>query len=75
MNAQPTNAQIAHDLVIEAYLAQIGAAQTALARISQFLDDNGEVNPDDVNWATVGTMAHIAAQLAEIKNVIDGTVK
>ena len=58
---------------IESYINEMNRAKEAISRINQYLEDNGEVDPDKVNWADTGSMAHIASTLSEIKDFIDGT--
>ena len=60
-------------VVISKYANQIGRAQSALNRLAQYLDDHGEVGPDDVTYAHVGSMEHLANQLSELQDMIDGT--
>ena len=55
---------------IKRYLQHIGRAQNAMFFIEQYLDDHGEVAPDDVNWAHVGDMGHVADKLEELLQFI-----
>lgn len=57
---------------IARYLNHIENAKIALDRIQKFLDDNGEIAPDEVNWGHVGTMAAIASDLIHVESIIDG---
>jgi hypothetical protein len=55
--------------------AQIENTQTAadlLAEIARFVEDHGEVAPDNVTWADVGTMAHLAAALQDARDSLPG---
>lgn len=57
---------------IKKYLEKIAKAEKHLARIEQYLDDHGEVGPQDVNWAHVGTMTHLADELETLTKFING---
>ena len=59
--------------VIERYLAHLNTASQALERLSQYIDDNGEVAPDDLDWSHVGSMEYLASQLVMLQDMIDGT--
>ena len=58
---------------VDEYLNQMNKARQALARLSQYLDDNGEQTPEQINWSSVGSMEYIADELTYLKNMIDGT--
>lgn len=55
-NAQPLDAFIARKLEIDAMLA----------RLSALSDEHFDVQPDEVNWGHVGTLAHYAELLKRI---------
>lgn len=59
-------------MVTNHYLESVEAAKAELKRIEEYLEDFGEVLPEDVNWGDVGFMSTIAYRLAEITQMIDG---
>ena len=62
---------VAHQNVrIEAYLVQLAAAAAIVADMTQYLDDHGEVAPDDITWAHVGSMRRLHNDLQDIQNYI-----
>ena len=63
---------MAQQTALNAQILRTEQAQEALKRIQQFVDDHGEVSPDDVNWSHVGTMAEVAAKLDELVKFLDG---
>jgi len=63
----------AQAVVIGKYEKQIARAQASLDRLAQYLDDHGEIGPDDVTYAHVGSMEHLAYQLSELQDMVDGT--
>lgn len=58
---------------LDAYVKMIARAEKSLERLTQYMLDHGEVFPDDVTWAHVGTMAYIANELEDLKELIDET--
>ena len=57
------------------YTCELTNAKTSLERLNQFINDNGEINPEQVTWANVGDMARIAAMLKDIQNIIEGKAR
>jgi hypothetical protein len=57
---------------INTYINLLSKVRTELERINQFVDDHGEVTPDDVNWGHVGFMGTMLNDLENIANMIDG---
>ena len=57
---------------VDSYVRQIGIASEALERLTQYVEDHGEIGPDDVNWGHVGQMADLANMLTDRVNWIDG---
>jgi hypothetical protein len=55
---------------IREYLNRIALAKPILADLQAYLDDHGEVAPDDVTWADVGSMARLLADLRDIQRYI-----
>jgi hypothetical protein len=40
--------------------------------LTQYIEDHGEVAPDDINWGHVGQMTDLASTLTDQVNWIDG---
>jgi hypothetical protein len=57
-----TNAQKA----IDAFIATKLEIDDMLARLAAMSDDHFNTNPDEINWADVGTLEHYRAKLREI---------
>lgn len=58
---------------VEKYLEIVETATAAAERIYQFLDDFGEIGPNDVDWGHVEEIAYIANKLKDVRDRIDGT--
>lgn len=58
---------------LDEYIFNLDKAREAVDRISQYLDDSGEVAPDDVNWGHASSMEDLARQLADMRDKIDKT--
>lgn len=52
-----------NDAAVSSYLVAIDKASDNLKVIQQYLDDHGEIMPDDVNWAHVSEMNYLAEVL------------
>ena len=61
-----------NEQAVDRYVTQIGIASEALERLTQYVEDHGEIAPDDVNWGHVGQMADLAGKLVDMVNWIDG---
>jgi len=57
-----TNAQKA----IDAFIAAKLEIDDMLARLQALSDDHFNTNPDEINWADVGTLDHYRARLREV---------
>jgi hypothetical protein len=57
-----TNAQKA----IDAFIAAKLEIDDMLSRLQALSDDHFNTNPDEVNWADVGTLDHYRAKLREV---------
>ena len=57
-----TNAQKA----IDAFIAAKLEIDEMLARLAALSDEHFNTNPDEINWADVGTLDHYRAKLREI---------
>lgn len=62
--SSPSNEEMA----LEAYIAHTGRADEAIKTLQLFIDDHGEVAPDDVDWGHVANMAEIADQIEALIN-------
>jgi hypothetical protein len=58
---------------LNCYINEMRLARIAINRINQYLDDNGEVSPEDVNWGHAGSMEYITTLLTEATDMINGT--
>jgi len=56
---------------IDQYVLQCGDALAALKRLTEYVEDHGEVAPDDVNWGHVGQMAYLAGLLQHEVDRVD----
>jgi hypothetical protein len=64
---------MARNAAIDAYLLEITEADELVKEIALFIDDHGEVAPDDVNWSHVGNMAQVVYDLkATLKFIRSG---
>jgi len=59
---------------LDAYIKRTAEAAELLKRVSEYLDDMGEVAPDDVTWGNVGDMNRIIEKLSEIVAMCGGDV-
>ena len=57
-----TNAQKA----IDAFIAAKLEIDDMLTRLQALSDDHFNTNPDEINWADVGTLEHYRAKLREV---------
>ena len=62
-----------NDSAINAYIDRMNVARAALDRISEYLDNNGETAPDDINWGHVSSMNRLVSQVTEVADMIYGT--
>ena len=60
-----------NELALDLYMFLTDQAMESLARIQEFLDDHGEIGPDDVSIGHVEFMQSIEKQLTEIRSKID----
>ena len=59
-----------NEQAVERMMVQTGQAEESLKVISQFIENHGNVLPEDVNWNHVGTMAHLVELLDEAASFI-----
>ena len=55
-----------HRTALDAYIAKKIEIDTMLGRLKALSDDHFNVDPDDINWGHVGTLAHYAELLKRI---------
>lgn len=55
---------------LDAYIKHMGKAEELLERLTQFVDDMGDVMPDDVNWTHVGDAAHMVGCLEQLADFV-----
>ena len=58
------------DEILSAYIVSIDGALHSVERIKQYLDNNGEVDRESVNWGSVSTINWIEDTLSSIVNLI-----
>lgn len=51
---------------LEAFLQNKAEIEAKLARLTALAEEHFDTNPDDLNWADVGTLAHMNTQLTHI---------
>lgn len=61
MTRAPRNAQ-----ALDAFIARKVEIDAMLARLAALSDEHFDVNPDEVHWGHVGTLAHYAELLKRI---------
>lgn len=57
---------------LDTHILRTQEAADALSILSLYIEDHGEVSPDDVNWANVGDMTRLRDQLREAVMMIRG---
>ena len=56
--------------MIKQYLSHLQSAGEILEHLAQFVDDDGEISPDMMNWGHVGDMRQFAGMLRQAKQFI-----
>lgn len=64
MNNKPT--------ALNAFIAKKVDIDTMLKRLQDLSDNHFDTAPDEVNWADVGSLGHVAEQLKEITDFVFG---
>lgn len=59
-----------NDKALNAYIARVQEAAEALAQLQSYIDDHGDVTPEDVNWQHVGSMSQLAADINQLTDRI-----
>ena len=62
-----------NEAALVAYIDKIAEAQELIDHIGLYIEDHGEIAPDDVKWSHYGSMADNVAILKEMKDRIRGT--
>lgn len=55
---------------LASYIALIGQIAKIAEAIAEYADDHGGIDPDNVTWATVGSVTEVRNRLAEIADFI-----
>lgn len=63
-------AKPANDAALTAFMLRTAQARAHLEALTTYVDDHAGVLPEDVDWANVGDMAHVAEQLKDIVEFI-----
>lgn len=56
----------------KAYNERIAEAKALLADLTAYVEANGEVETETINWGHVGSLGHVNSQLKEIRSFIRG---
>lgn len=59
-----------HELALDAYIGKTHEASELLAKMSEFIDNHGNVDPEEVNWSKVNTLTSFIVQLKELSAFI-----
>ncbi len=62
---QPQNTK-----ALDEYVKVIHEMSSKLAALTQYADNHGNVNPDDVHWGYVGTINHVNEELTNLINFL-----
>lgn len=57
---------------IDAFIARKAEIDAMLARLQALSDNHFDTAPDELNWADVGSLGHVAEQLKEITDFLFG---
>lgn len=63
----PTNPQTT---ALDAYVVAIHELSEKLTTLTQYAENHGNVNPDDVNWGHVGSLGHVNEELNDLMNFL-----
>lgn len=63
---------MANEKALKRYMSHTQTAADILADLQAYIDNHGNVAPDDVTYADVGTMAEVAGKLADAMNFASG---
>lgn len=55
---------------LDAYITEVQTAESLLDTLGLFVDDHGEVSPDDVTWANVENMKKLVSILDKARTLI-----
>lgn len=59
-----------HELALDAYIGKTHEASELLAKMSEFVDNHGNVDPEEVNWSKVNTLTSFIVKLKELSAFI-----
>lgn len=57
---------------IDTFIARKAEIDAMLARLQALSDNHFDTAPDELNWADVGSLGHVAEQLKEITDFLFG---
>lgn len=60
------------DRALDRYMAHNARALALANELTLYLEDHGEVAPEDVTWANVGDMSRIVSDLTDIMEYVRG---
>lgn len=66
MNARKSTAKKNHEQALAKFMSRTQACRDLVEKITTHLDDHMNVEPENVNWAHVGDVAHIQMLLEQI---------
>jgi hypothetical protein len=58
---------------VNIYIEKLEECKWALNQLSLYVENFGEIGPEDVDYAHVGNMMHLADELNSLVNFIDNT--
>lgn len=59
-----------HEMAVNAYIARIQVASELLVGLTEFVEDHGNISPDDVKWSNVSDMGRLVELLREAHSFI-----
>lgn len=71
----PGPEKVANDEALTAFMVRTAQARAHLEALTAYIDDHAGVLPEDVDWANVGDMAHVAELLKEAADFIGNEVE
>lgn len=63
-----TRPRLRRDEALDAFIARKGEIDATLRRLTELSADHFGVEPDDVDWGHVGTLAHYAQLLRQVSD-------
>ena len=63
---------MSNQAAVKVHNERANEAKALLAELTVFVDDNGGVAMENVNWGHAGSMGYVVSQLKEIRSFIRG---